>query len=192
MKAWIIKDDYEGKATIVFCGHGLQARRIGANELNIDFEDAESTRAKELDQYSGMGFVPPDILVKEHGWWHECHYCMHQVDDNNKDVDQCFSAGDRLFCSQRCKDDYDNEVSLRNKEYEDFQTAILSLFPKYNITGFSGGWPSKSPTAYFSFPGQKHQDGSLRIVDNILQQFVCTGDLESFNSWSKAQSDLLF
>ena len=174
MEAWITIDEDEGTGDIFFLADGIIP----------DAEDGtEATMCPEFDKYADLGYVPPDILVKEHGWWYGCQGCGVRVHEDNEDVDQCFSVGNQLFCSQQCKDDLDIRIENRNKEYADFQTAILSLFPTYTITGFTGGWPSHSPTAYFTFPGQKYQDGELRCVAGALRHHVCTGDIDAFNAW---------
>ena len=80
--AWQINDTFEGSSTIIFHHHGLAARREGANELDLDFEDVECSRQAYFDEYAEQGFVPREILIGA-GWWFECNYCPHHITEYN-------------------------------------------------------------------------------------------------------------
>lgn len=79
LKAYNVQGNEYG--TIVFSLHNVVARREGAEELNIEFEDVESCRRiPELDGYANVdGGVPMKVLVEEHGWMQECGYCERRV-----------------------------------------------------------------------------------------------------------------
>jgi hypothetical protein len=79
LKAYNVQGNEYG--TIVFALHNVVARREGANELNIEFEDVESCRhIPELDSYADVkGGVPMKVLVEEHEWSQECGYCERRV-----------------------------------------------------------------------------------------------------------------
>jgi hypothetical protein len=50
---------------------------LGANELNLEFQDVSCRRAPEFDQYVETG-VSLQVLF-DHGWWWECGGCRAQT-----------------------------------------------------------------------------------------------------------------
>jgi hypothetical protein len=66
IKAWIISEDCEGHGCVVFHAHGIATRRLGAGELNCDFEDVSCRRAPEFDSYAVAGKVPVSDLERNH------------------------------------------------------------------------------------------------------------------------------
>ena len=66
--------DYDEGSVVVFEHTSVAARRIGANKLNIEFEEVEMCRrAPHFDEYHWTEKVPPEELI-ENGWWFECSY----------------------------------------------------------------------------------------------------------------------
>lgn len=119
LKAYQVREDYEGYAVIVFATNGATARRIGASELNTEFEDIEScTRQPLLDKYA-PGPVPPLVLINEHGWWMECLECGRKVcadmaDDLeneglNPDDFEPLEHGEYVFCSSACQQKHEDD-----------------------------------------------------------------------------------
>ncbi|UDQ96845.1 hypothetical protein AAEX28_07240 [Lentisphaerota bacterium WC36G] len=53
-KAWLVSDSDNEKSYVIFCNHGLQARRLGAEFLGDEFEFVLCDRAKEYDQYANI------------------------------------------------------------------------------------------------------------------------------------------
>lgn len=107
MKAWTVSDSYGDKSVVVFHNHGLAARRLGANELDEDFDSVDCKRSKEFDEYAGQGFVPPIVRLKA-GWWFECRTCYRRVmfDDNELEDSEITEAGkDSVYCSIKCRKD---------------------------------------------------------------------------------------
>ena len=104
-KAWIVSEDCEGSSTVVFNNHGLAARRLGAVELDRDFDEVECRRAKEFDDYCEAGEVPPLALL-EAGWWLECRSCHQRVcfDDEEFNKSEVTEAGPKsVYCSTACR-----------------------------------------------------------------------------------------
>lgn len=97
LKAFSVQGDEFG--TVVFAHSGVVARREGANELNIEFEDVESCRrAPGLDRYAAAGHVPWRVLVEEHGWRQCCGYCERPVDSD--DDGRVWVGDDQVYCTQ--------------------------------------------------------------------------------------------
>jgi hypothetical protein len=66
---------------IVYATSAVAARRQGARDMGLDFEDVDSTRrAAYLDKYAEGGDVPTKMLIEEHGWRFECSHCFGNVD----------------------------------------------------------------------------------------------------------------
>jgi hypothetical protein len=96
IKAWKISDDE--RSHIVWCDHGLQAKRLGAEALELSFEEVECERYPQLDGFHG------DLLawMLENGWTFECGQCYQhtglETDGFVRD------DGDDIFCSVACAD----------------------------------------------------------------------------------------
>lgn len=74
LKAYVVHEDDEGNCAVVFATNGATARRDGANELNLSFEEVASCRRQPaFDQYA-PGPVPMHATLAA-GWWHECGHC---------------------------------------------------------------------------------------------------------------------
>lgn len=96
-KAYQVTDRYEGYSTIVFARHGIVARREGANELNIEFDEVESCRrVPGLDSYAEREHVPPKVLIEDMGWYFECTDCGQHI---TEDTEHAVYEGDMVFCS---------------------------------------------------------------------------------------------
>ncbi len=96
LKAYNVQANEAG--TVVFAAYSVVARREGANELNVDFEDIESCRRMpEVDHYVTQGFVPMRVLVEEHGWFAFCSWCEHRTFNDHEG--RCW-AGDYAFCCE--------------------------------------------------------------------------------------------
>ena len=100
LKAYSVQGDEYG--TVVFAKHSVVARREGANELSIDFEDVEScTRLPALDQYAVTGKVPWKVLVEEHGWHQECGWCYRRV--YSDEPERVWASDEQVFCCAECE-----------------------------------------------------------------------------------------
>jgi hypothetical protein len=86
---------------IVYATSSAAARRLGANEIGIDFEDVESCRrAAYLDQYVGTAGPAPKMLIEEHGWRFECGNCFDSVDQDIEE--RVYDTHDWPYCCAKC------------------------------------------------------------------------------------------
>lgn len=103
LKAYSVQGNEYG--VIAFAASGVVARREGANELNIEFEDVEScTRMPGLDEYAGVkGGVPMKVLVEQYGWSQECGYCESRV-YADADCNPCrvWVSAEQVCCTAEC------------------------------------------------------------------------------------------
>lgn len=101
MKAWTITAPDKDESLVIFHKHGVAARRLGANELNRDFNEVECRRSKEFDEYAESGTVPPMALL-ENDWWVTCFGCHKTIYKDDGPVagsDEILS----IYCSAECK-----------------------------------------------------------------------------------------
>ena len=67
-------------STIAFATSNVAARRLGANELGLEFEEITNcTRCADLDKYAAQGYVDTEVLIEEHSWVFECPGCFSLV-----------------------------------------------------------------------------------------------------------------
>ena len=139
LKAYVVREAHEGHCSIQFSTHGVTARRQGALELNVDFEDVEScTRAPQFDQYA-PGPVPLHATL-EAGWWHTCCgcECNFDVDGRSGDVDdwredefEPVSDGrDHHYCSHACLMEEWQERRERHRQEAAAIEACQTAYPE--------------------------------------------------------------
>ena len=82
--AYLVKCDEA--CEIIYATSSAAARRMGAQEIGVDFEDVEScTRAPYLDAYAeAAGGPSPKMLIEEHNWRFECGHCFANVDQHEE------------------------------------------------------------------------------------------------------------
>ena len=100
LKAYSVQGNEYG--CIAFARSGVVARREGANELNIEFEEVESCRRMPgLDEYAGKpGGVPMSVLVENFGWSQECGYCERRV--YSDEPARVWVSSDQVCCTPKC------------------------------------------------------------------------------------------
>lgn len=192
LKAFVVRDNDEGGTVVVFAATAVAARRLGAQELDIDFEGVESCRrAKEFDGYASAGSVPNDVLL-DMGWWFTCYGCERRIDNSlegehyyglrvhNITLKPVF-VGDAVYCCPACKARTDKDNRIR-KEMEanaiaDFQHRVLRRFPDAEFVGDDnnnpymqhayatnrhGHYRIEQIVVNFKFPGMKIGPAQLR------------------------------
>ena len=111
LKAYTVHDGGD-HSVIVFAQHNVVARREGANEMDIGFNEVDyCKRSPEFDSYA-PGPVPPLDAI-DHGWWFECACCGRRVDDDvcqsaeddgeDPDFFGAVADGATVYCSETCR-----------------------------------------------------------------------------------------
>lgn len=181
--AYTVREDSEGHAVVVFATNGAAARRSGANELNLSFEEVESCRrSPEFDAYAEAGEVPPLVAIAC-GWWFECQHCNRQVDEY---TEAPVADGQTVYCSPSHR--MAEWVERRDRERRE-AASIEACAIKYH------GWPISNlrgvrhhdhrkgcdpvDACDFDFPGRAGLPARWDIGDD--QVWISECDREAFN-----------
>lgn len=153
IKAYSVQVEEAG--AIIFATSGVAARRLGANELNAEFEDVQSCcRAPWADQYAKQGWVPVKALL-EQGWWSSCNGCGTMVSEDSEDYggnphDPVIEERG-LYCSPGCKEAEEARIAASKLRKEQRAQAALEKWPAIGVM-----WVSDHETddlVIFKFPG---------------------------------------
>lgn len=106
LKAYTVHDGGD-HSVIRFAASNVVARREGASELGIEFNEVDyCSRSREFDAYA-PGPVPPLVAIA-HGWWFECRRCGCLINEGSEDTP--IPAREGLYCSATCEaKDYADE-----------------------------------------------------------------------------------
>lgn len=198
LKAYEVRDDYEGHCVIRFAANNATARREGANELDIEWNSVEHCRRKpEFDHYA-PGPVPPLVLI-EHGWWFECHHCGRHVDESLSErveddgLDPAdftpVASGQAVFCCEACQ----AKQHAEQRANKAAQVALIELFEskfpgctikRVHVYGTQLEPPDKSGgmkcSVHFLFPGAKY---GATYEYGCKDLYVANGDLPAYYAW---------
>jgi hypothetical protein len=162
LKAYEVREADEGRCVVVFATNGATARREGASELNMEFEDVDScTRAPEFDQYA-PGPVPLHATL-ENGWWHTCMGCQCTFDiDGRRDFDEddredefnhVTDAKGHTYCSPTCMMQDWAERREHNARQAAAVEVVSTKWPEAtNITTYQSAMHGQVHS-YFRLPG---------------------------------------
>lgn len=191
LKAYVVREDDEGNCAITFATNGAAARRDGANELDLSFEEVESCRREPaFDQYA-PGPVPLHATLAA-GWWHECNHCGVRFDsegrhgegeDEREDAFEPVQDAKRSnYCSPTCMMTHWAEMRDRAKREHAAIEAALVRWPM--ATGvvaheYSKGWPHRDTEirAQLNLPGMKYP---VHWVPGAPTVSVSQCDVEAF------------
>jgi len=212
--AYTYNETDEWSGGVVFARSNIEARRMGANLLNMD-EIAGLTvqRRPDLDQYADTG-VPARVLVEE-GWWFECHGCGLRINDYRMEDAGLPVSGivgyeqGRVYCSHACRMESRAEDAARDafgKAFLDMlQDMVRARFPGAEIHFGDGRhhasvpryWPlvAQQAVVEFEWPGQKIGRASLEyhhatdygatLIGPVRPEFrCCNGDREAFEAFA--------
>ncbi len=195
LKAYSVQSDEYG--CIVFETNSAAARRVGANQLDTEWEYIESCRrAPWADEYAEVkGGVPPLVMV-ENGWWLECMHCGRQInsdleawDENNEAITlEPVECGQHIYCSQSCKDERDSEIAARDLAFETFKKSVQEKRPDLTFTEYQGGGHWISMTAKFTFPGSKF-GGTARgeVGSDEISFWIANGDKAAWDTYESSR-----
>lgn len=194
-------DEYTGG--IIFAKSNIEARKAGANLLNMDgIGGLEVRRRKDLDRYEASG-VPAWLLVAE-GWRFECHGCGMQINESNMDDEGMPVTGvvgvesGQIYCCHACRMQHKAEAAAKKAFGEAFldmlRDMVRSRFPdfdhnfgQYRAHVYVSRWNHEVAVqraeVRFSFPGMKIGPASLSynhegkygstLIGPVRPEFYC-------------------
>lgn len=208
--AYTIHDGDEGWA-IVFARSGAAARRLGAQELDTDFEYIESCRrTKWADKYA-PGPVSK-LAMLEHGWWWECMGCGSKVSyDEDELVTDVYNdaTGEyeeiireikpvehrgHIYCCEECyqRDKADNarRKKAERQAVDALSELVMFRHPDAKITDThaycvddSGWYEPNQIRIRFQFPGCHYWGAELRWENGKLEQYVAGVDKDNWEEY---------
>jgi hypothetical protein len=160
--------DDEGRGIIVFAARNVEARKMGANEFGLDFEEVgPCRRAPEFDGFADLGYVPDEELIKA-GWWIECHECSTPIHGDYDEFEPVFE-GRSTYCSAACRDAANRNYRMRRRANElgarVLRRQIGKRWPDAEVTRthvYVCNGRIEQALAEFKFPGSKF--GSAKFV----------------------------
>lgn len=205
LKAYEVRDDYEGHCVIRFATNSATARREGANELDIEWTSVESCQRKpEFDQYA-PGPVPAQVLI-EHGWWFECWHCGRRVTEDLKtevwdegldpDEFEVVTDGRAVYCSHTCQMTEWAERRANQAAHAALIELFEAKFPDCTIKGLhvygqrleyrQDKYSGMLCTVRFMFPGAKY--GATYEYGNP-SLYVANGDIDAYHAWRAGSTE---
>ncbi|MBV7408715.1 hypothetical protein [Maritimibacter sp. DP1N21-5] len=177
--SYLETDEFTGG--IVFAKSNIEARRIGANLLNMDdIGGMEVKRRKDLDRFEETG-VPAWLLVSE-GWRFECLGCGMQINEDEMEDAGLPVTGivgvehGHIYCCHVCRMQRMAEYAACKAFGEAFldmlKGVVTARFPdiepcfgEYRHHVYVPTWCSpyvvQQAKVHFSFPGMKIGPASL-------------------------------
>lgn len=180
LKCFVVHDGDEGWS-IQFSTHAVKARRMGANEMNVSFDEVESCKRKPgWDKYA-PGPVPILATMAE-GWRWSCCHCERMICEDGPDWQEAeeiqkdgysletiapyptvIEWGGRIFCGPDCAASEIQERRLKaitKSALEEWGIAeVMRLYPeaqditaRSEASGFDPWWVDVS----FKFPGGQY------------------------------------
>ncbi|WP_343734601.1 hypothetical protein [Acidovorax sp.] len=187
LKAYVVHEDDEGNCAVVFATNGATARRDGANELNLSFEEVASCRRQPaFDQYA-PGPVPMHATLAA-GWWHECGHCQCRFDEDGRmgyEDDECVDAFEPVqsetratYCSTACMMAEWAERRARQKREH---ATIEAVFTRWPMAISAVGYERSDTEQYarFTMPGLKY---SVQWTPGESTVHVSQCDVDAFKS----------
>lgn len=209
MKAFMVTEQFENRAMVVFADHAITARRIGSNEYcEGELRGISVKRARHLDQYEGKG-VPASVLISD-GWWFECTGCHATInsdflDDNELPWDAVIGTeNSAVFCCAECQKQYLDRQERERAVGQAFLAMMRDLITSGvgNVQFVTGAFREhifaqetdgivvvRQASVSFEFPGQTIAPASL-LYDPAytygpakLELRCCSGDKKAFEAW---------
>jgi hypothetical protein len=187
LKAYRVTDGGDGDC-ITFTTNNATARREGADELGIVWQEVDSCRRmQQFDQYA-PGPVPAAALIAD-GWGFECInvYCQNWVHDDVEE--KCFSASGDPYCCPACMAKHFARQRGTAAAQAALQEMVELNLPGCTVTEayvygrrLEPGEPGCGMRAYadFTFPGGRYP---ARFVFGEDCYRVHGDDIPAFEAW---------
>jgi hypothetical protein len=202
LKAFSVQDPSTERGEIVFANCNAAARRIGANQIDSEWESVECRRAPEFDKFS-PGPVS-DMVKLNHGWWLECTGCYREIagdyvtDEDGEDHEVTpVERNGHVFCTADCETadrlDRDARRAAEKVALDELRARLLALHPDVTLTGNDHAYVERKDGVYrptqvmirFRFTGCEIGDASYRYDEagEAPAIWVCNGDKDAWAAY---------
>lgn len=190
--AYTVSEPGEGRGVVVFATGGAAARRKGAGELELTFQEVDSCcRSPEFDRYA-PGPVPPLVMI-DHGWWFECCHCGHHIDiyavDPDGDELDPVADGQSVYCSKaHMMAEWAERRERQARDDAAVEACAIQFhgLPISNLRGVRGGHHYKAggrdtvACCEFDFPGRTGMLARWDVGGDTV--FVSRCDVDVWNA----------
>lgn len=168
---------------ITFATSNVVARREGANELGVEFEEIVSCcRAPWADAYAGVKGGVPALVMIENGWWFECCHCRYRIDSDlyNYKTDMPLEPVEEngfIYCTPACLDAEKQDKAAREAREAAVTKVVKEKFPGTEVKWFGDSHPAK---VSFTFP-----DGQYAVNWTVGEETVSVSkcDVDAWKSY---------
>ena len=189
LKAYHVQEDFEASCCIVFATNGASARRQGAMELGVEWEDVEfCRRAHWADLYVDQREVPPQVLI-EQGWKVTCGCCGNWIDQDLIDESEGGCApvyvGRWAYFNLSHHDQMVADMKARYELEAAVKSEAEALFPGIEVVRhFDGKGSSNSPGVTMRVPGL------AGTVDWQRDESFVSVEKRDLEAWKSYQSQI--
>lgn len=129
-KCYKVWEDHEGHSVFVWARFHAEARRYGANALDLDWDSVECERYSRLDSFEG------DLLTwcLEDGWYFECTECMKRCGSAEHGYEGYHLERGDIFCSKEHAEKHFVYWDERKALEERFFWAAVEKFPGHKVS----------------------------------------------------------
>lgn len=161
LKAFRVQDEWgEGNACVIFHTSNAAARRLGANEIDSEWETVSCTRAPQFDQYAELGRVPALAMLAD-GWWFNCPSCGKQVQDDVEEAGPppVINGLDEVFCSRECCD----ALAAKRAEHQQYiEAGKAEALRRWKGVTITSAYGSPETIVEFTLPHAPEGRGQIR------------------------------
>lgn len=185
LKAYEVREPDEGNCVIAFATNSATARREGAGELGVEWEEVESCqRAPWADAYA-PGPVPLHATLAA-GWWHECGHCGCRFDSEGPCGSEPVERGTSAYCSETCaQQEWAARRARQVREQAVIDAAYLRFPAAIVIKAYETGHSKDAHwRATFTVPGLQYPV-HWRLGATTVDVSQC--DAENFKVWQQEQ-----
>jgi endogenous inhibitor of DNA gyrase (YacG/DUF329 family) len=118
--AYKVSDEWgDNGSLIVWARNPMEAKRVGSNRLDLEYDCVECERFPKLDGFVGdlLGWLIDD------GWYFPCHHCGSRYGDPGCESGYVRAGvdNDTVFCSEKCRDAHFTKWAERARVEREFQ-----------------------------------------------------------------------
>lgn len=201
--------DGEESTVLVFATSSAAARRLGAQEMDTEWEYVDScTRVPWADEYRQHARGVPKTAFLARGWWFECEACGRRIDDDGVETDDedpvdvrvPVELNGHLYCDPICRVNHVHEKAMIDTEaataVHEIVEKMVRKYPEMTgypitshayVTRHKSGLIREQVWVTFNFPGAGHGGLTIRINKGEREDTVASGDHAAWVAYRKTK-----